>query len=214
ASYNHYLCILFQHCGSWVSVSVFEFHTIVVQPREDVTLRCSNLSSFPVHIFWFKLVNGSNASIISSMNIPECNASLREGFQNGKFTMTSNRTNLFLSITQLDFSDSGLYICGTSLELKSGIFSATYLQVQVDAFVVPFWILCATSIFLLIVIIYLAAKNRRTQTVCLCLQNPDSDTLNYAALNFVHKPKRNRMTRYQIVTASAVTPSLCPASAS
>ncbi|XP_021171504.2 uncharacterized protein LOC105925530 [Fundulus heteroclitus] len=183
----------------WVSVSVFEFHTIVVQPREDVTLRCSNLSSFPVHIFWFKLVNGSNANIISSMNIPEYNASLREGFQNGKFTMTSNRTNLFLSITQLDFSDSGLYICGTSLELKSGIFSATYLQVQVDAFVVPFWILCATSIFLLIVIIYLAAKNRRTQTAQADSQNsqqnknPDSDTLNYAALNFVHKPKRNRM---------------------
>uniref|UniRef100_A0A3P9N1L2 Immunoglobulin domain-containing protein n=1 Tax=Poecilia reticulata TaxID=8081 RepID=A0A3P9N1L2_POERE len=197
--------------SGWVSSSVFDFHTVVVQPREEVTLWCSNFSILPVHIFWYKLVDGSNASCISSMFSSEVNASLREGFENGRFNMTSNRTNIFLSIKQVDASDSGLYICGKDLEWN--IFSSTYLQVEVDVFVEPFWILCAASIFLLIIIICLVAKIRRiqkgieysllmkmqkcTNTESLNLKppsmNPESDNLNYAALTFkTPKTKRTR----------------------
>ncbi|MED6240114.1 hypothetical protein ATANTOWER_016251 [Ataeniobius toweri] len=190
----------------WVSVSVFEFHTVVVQPSEEVTLQCSNFCSFPAHIFWFKLANGSNSTLISSMFTSESRVSLREGFQNGKFTMTSNRTDLFLSIKWVDFSDPGLYTCGTSQD----IFSATYLQVQVDVFSVPFWIMCAASVFLLILVICLVAKIRRVQTAQADSKtqqqnkNPDSDTLNYAALNFHSKPKRNRLAEAEDVLETNV----------
>ncbi|XP_054914676.1 uncharacterized protein LOC129378365 [Poeciliopsis prolifica] len=182
---------------SWVSTAVFDFHTVVVQPSEEVTLWCSNFSALPVHIFWYKLVDGSNASCISSMFSYEANASLREGFENGKFTMTSNRTNIFLSIKQTDASDSGLYICGYGSDFGWKIYSSTYLQVEVDVFVEPFWIPCAASIFLLIVIVCLVAKIRRIQKAQANSQNPqpnknpDSDNLNYAALTF-KKPQTIR----------------------
>lgn len=110
-------------------MSVFEFYTLVVQPSEEVTLWCSNLSGFPAHIFWFKLVDGSSGSCISSMFSSDSDALLREGFQNGKFTTTSNTTNLFLSIKWVDSSDSGLYTCGKGMDLKREIFTATFLQV-------------------------------------------------------------------------------------
>ncbi|XP_014886963.1 uncharacterized protein LOC106946833 [Poecilia latipinna] len=183
----------------WVSSSVFDFHTVVVQPRKEVTLWCSNFSALPVHIFWYKLVDGSNASCIASMFSSEVNASLREGYENGKFNMTSNRTNIFLSIKQVDASDSGLYICGNGKDLEWNIFSSTYLQVEVDVFVEPFWILCAASIFLLIIIICLVEKIRRIQKARADSQNPqqiknpESDNLNYAALTFkTPKTKRTR----------------------
>ncbi|XP_023202580.1 uncharacterized protein LOC111611137 [Xiphophorus maculatus] len=184
---------------SWVSTSVFDFHTVVVQPREEVTLWCSNFSTLPVHIFWYKLVDGSNASCISSMFSPEVNALMKEGFKNDKFNMTSNKTNIFLSIKQVDASDSGLYICGYGNNFEWKIFSSTYLQVEVDVFVEAFWILCAASIFLLIIIICLVAKIRRIQKARADSQNPqpnknpDADNLNYAALTFKSpKTKRTR----------------------
>lgn len=61
---------------------------------------------------------------------PEVNASMKEGFKNAKFNMTSNKTNIFLSIKQVDASDSGLYICGYGKDFEWRIFSSTYLQVE------------------------------------------------------------------------------------
>jgi len=93
--------------SGWMSVSVSEFHTVEVQSGEEVALLCSNFSSFPT--FWFKL---ANASHISSVFSSKFNASLCDGFPNSKFNMTNNTTDLFMSIKQVDFSDSGLYFCG------------------------------------------------------------------------------------------------------
>jgi len=110
-------------------VSVLQFHTLEVQPGEEVTLLCSNFTSFPAHIFWFKMANGPNTGCISSMLSSESSASLCDGFPNSKFNMTSNTTNLFLNIKKVDFSDSGRYFCGYNKDGLSVIFSATYLQV-------------------------------------------------------------------------------------
>ena len=116
--------------SGWTSVSVAEFHTVEVQPGEEVTLLCSNFSSFPSHIFWFKLDDRPNISCISSMFSSDDNASFCDGFQHGKFNMMSNTTTLFLKIQQVDLSDSGLYFCGFNSDGKPVIVSATYLNVQ------------------------------------------------------------------------------------
>ncbi|CAG5929484.1 unnamed protein product [Menidia menidia] len=100
----------------WVSVSVSEFHTVEVQPGEEVTLLCSNFSILPTFIFWFKMANGPNATCISYMMISDSNASLCDGYKNDQFKMTSNTTNLFLNIKQVDLSDSGLYFCGVYID--------------------------------------------------------------------------------------------------
>ncbi|XP_078020530.1 uncharacterized protein LOC144459773 [Epinephelus lanceolatus] len=117
---------------SLISVSVSEFHTVEVQPGEQVTLMCSNFTSFISHILWFRLTRRANISCISSMLTSDTKALLCDGFQNGKFNMASNTTTLFLTIKPVDVSDSGLYFCGISPDGKSVIDSATYLNVQAD----------------------------------------------------------------------------------
>uniref|UniRef100_A0A8C9X3R1 Ig-like domain-containing protein n=1 Tax=Sander lucioperca TaxID=283035 RepID=A0A8C9X3R1_SANLU len=107
---KRYITMLF--VSGLISVCVSEFHTVEVQPAEQVTLMCSNFSSFITYMFWFRLDSRPNISRISSMWSSDSNASLYDGFQNGKFNMTSNTTTLFLNINHVDLSDSGLYFCG------------------------------------------------------------------------------------------------------
>uniref|UniRef100_A0A3Q2R104 Ig-like domain-containing protein n=1 Tax=Fundulus heteroclitus TaxID=8078 RepID=A0A3Q2R104_FUNHE len=146
---------------SWITKSDFEFNSLVVRPGEEVTLQCSNFSNVPVHIFWFKLSDGPNVSSISSMIHSEYEAEPCDGYPSDKFSMTSNGTNIILSIKQVNSSDFGVYICGFKSNGFWRIFSETYLQVEGKA----------------------AANMINVVT------NLDSDTLNYAALHF--RPKIN-----------------------
>ncbi|KAL4006401.1 secretory carrier-associated membrane protein [Sarotherodon galilaeus] len=158
---------------SWISVLAFEFHSVEVQPGEEVTLQCSNFSSYCVHLSWFRSTNRPNASRISSMISPDKNASFNEGFQNGKFSMTSNISVLFLEIKQVDSSDSGLYFCGELNNEKFIVYGATNLKVQEDASQNPSsMILGSLTVFLLLVIIGLVVKIRKLQTAEDDGQNP------------------------------------------
>ncbi|XP_051285138.1 uncharacterized protein LOC127379515 isoform X4 [Dicentrarchus labrax] len=186
---------------SWFSVSVSEFHTVEVQPGEEVTLLCSNFSSLPVHMSWFKLAHRPNASRISSMMSSDANVTFFDGFQNGKFNMTSNTTTLFLIIKPVDLSDSGLYFCGFQSDGNSVIFSATSLKVQ-DLFdgtiSLMSVILGALIVVLIIVVIGLVVKIKKIQSAHKEEPNPQhsenlgSDHLNYAALSFHQKARRSR----------------------
>ncbi|XP_039677626.1 T-cell surface glycoprotein CD8 beta chain-like [Perca fluviatilis] len=185
---------------SLISVCVSEFHTVELQPAEQVTLMCSNFSSSTGHIFWFRLDSRPNISRISSMQSSDSNASLYDGFQNGKFNMTSNTTTLFLNITHVDLADSGLYFCGFYSDGKPIIVSATYLKVQevFDGIKSPTSvILCALTVFLVPVLISLVVIIRRLHTAD-NEQNPQrtenvgSDDLNSAALRFLPNTIRNR----------------------
>lgn len=105
-----------------------------VRSGKEATLLCNNYTSFPVHIFWFRLGNGPNTSCISSMFSYDTNASICGGFLNGRFKMTSNVSTIFLQIMQVDVPDSGLYSCGFLTNLHSRqlpvVVSATYLKVH------------------------------------------------------------------------------------
>uniref|UniRef100_A0A3P9BH90 Ig-like domain-containing protein n=1 Tax=Maylandia zebra TaxID=106582 RepID=A0A3P9BH90_9CICH len=168
----------------WISVLAFEFHYVEVQPGEEVTLQCSNLSRLNIRLFWFRSTNRPSASRISSMVSPESSVTFYEGFQNVKFNMTSNISVLFLEIEQVDSSDSGLYFCG---ELKNEMFivyGATNLKVQgklvffsidslTDSSQNPStMILGSLTVFLLLVIIGLIVKIRKFHTAEDDGQNP------------------------------------------
>ncbi|XP_042258268.1 uncharacterized protein LOC121890068 [Thunnus maccoyii] len=184
-----------------IAASLSEFYTVEVQPGEDVILLCSNFSSVPIHIHWFRLANRSNTSCISSMASSDSNVSFCDGFQNHKFNMTSNTTALFLKIKQVDLSDSGLYFCGFKTDGNPVIVSATYLKVQ-EVFdgisTLMSAILVGLTVFLLLVIIGLVVKIRKLHTAQTEGQNPQhsenlgSDALNYAALSFHPKAKTRR----------------------
>uniref|UniRef100_A0A3Q3GDZ1 Ig-like domain-containing protein n=1 Tax=Labrus bergylta TaxID=56723 RepID=A0A3Q3GDZ1_9LABR len=163
---NHFSC-----CprSGLLSVSVSEFHTVDAQPGEEVTLLCSNFTLFPLHITWFRLNSTSNTSRISSLSSTDEKASFFGEFQNSSFDVTSNSTHLFLKMKQVDFSHSGLYLCGFSSEGNSVIVSATYFKVQ-EAFIgrdsYLNMILGALVVFLSAVIFTLVVLIRKPQTGC------------------------------------------------
>ncbi|XP_014862398.1 PREDICTED: uncharacterized protein LOC106929777 [Poecilia mexicana] len=189
---------------SWISVSGFQFHVSVAQPGAEVTLRCSNMSTYRSQVFWFKLDNGPLGCISSMLNA-ESAPSWYDPFQPEKFTMRSDSANVSLRIKPLDVNDSGLYFCGHYFDAFPAVFTATYLKVEeisVDSSEEPDgpdsllnWILGGIIIFLVIVIFGLIVKIRILYSERKTLQhheNLDSHTMNYAALSFAPKAKSNR----------------------
>ncbi|XP_034532803.1 uncharacterized protein LOC117807579 [Notolabrus celidotus] len=183
---------------SWMSVSVSEFHTEEAQPGEEVTLLCSNFSSIPSHVVWFRLNSTSNVSPISSMFISDGNATF---FQNSTYDTTSNGTHLFLKIKPVELWDSGLYFCGLILNKESVIVSATYLKVEaffgrnilMDMILGALIAFLSSVIFALFLIIRKFKTAQRTEE-----QNPQrseidaSLDLHYAALTFQPKAKSRK----------------------
>uniref|UniRef100_A0A3B3TWI3 Ig-like domain-containing protein n=1 Tax=Poecilia latipinna TaxID=48699 RepID=A0A3B3TWI3_9TELE len=171
---------------SWICESL----TVEVHPGEDITLFCSNLSSSPTQTDWFRVINGTKPSCISSMYGPEGEASYCHGFQSEKFNMSSNVTTVFLHIKQVDLMDSGLYFCGFYRKKHTVVGSATELIIKEAADqlmdLMP-GILGALTALLSVTVVVLAVKNRRLERGT----NVDPDDLNYAALSFQAKAKKS-----------------------
>ncbi|XP_075890096.1 uncharacterized protein LOC142893421 isoform X2 [Nelusetta ayraudi] len=153
-------------CISWIFVSGSESQTVEVQLGANVTLQCSNVSRSATHTQWFRVVNRTKPSCVSSMFYPQLEDSLCPGFTNGKFKMTSNISHVFLKINPVDFSDSGLYFCGLYINKFTVISSITLLNVQDEPTgmaKLPMMILGGLTLILLIVIVALAFKVKRLQ---------------------------------------------------
>uniref|UniRef100_A0A672IH44 Ig-like domain-containing protein n=1 Tax=Salarias fasciatus TaxID=181472 RepID=A0A672IH44_SALFA len=184
--------------AGWISSSVGDFRTVEVLPGEEVTMLCSNFTDLFTRIFWYRLANtGSNISSISSMLSSDGNATLYTGFKNGRFTMTSNNSHVFLNIKPVDLSDFGLYFCRRYRNNGMDIFDHTYLKMQ-DSLNSTYMLLGGLIVFLIVVIVALVFKIRMIlyqMSNCKCFhsQSQESDGLNYAAVSF--QPRTNRGRR-------------------
>uniref|UniRef100_A0A665VIL9 Immunoglobulin domain-containing protein n=1 Tax=Echeneis naucrates TaxID=173247 RepID=A0A665VIL9_ECHNA len=121
-SHNNHALIL-----SWISVS--ESRTVDAQSGGDVTLLCSNISQETTQTDWFRLINGTKATCVSSMYRPDGPTSFCKGFEHG-FEMSTNVTMIFLKIKRVNLSDSGFYFCGFYRDQHTVIAETTYLNVQ------------------------------------------------------------------------------------
>ncbi|XP_044196628.1 uncharacterized protein LOC122973286 isoform X1 [Thunnus albacares] len=200
---------------SWISVSVSESQVVEVQSGQEVTLQCTNISKHESITFWLRLVNRTKINCISVKIRFDSEAELCDGFQKGKFEMSSNISTVSLNITQVDSSDSGLYFCGFYTSARY-VFSEIYLKVkgsddgshddvddtskkcecESDGITkLTSVILAGLTVFLVMVIIGLLLKIRKLKTAEE-EQNPQpsenqaSDELNYAAVTFQAKRKR------------------------
>uniref|UniRef100_A0A665VIM8 Immunoglobulin domain-containing protein n=1 Tax=Echeneis naucrates TaxID=173247 RepID=A0A665VIM8_ECHNA len=166
----------------WISVS--ESRTVDAQSGGDVTLLCSNISQETTQTDWFRLSNGTKATCVSSIYRPDGPPSFCKGFEHG-FEMSTNVTMIFLKIKRVNLSDSGFYFCGFYKDQHTVIGETTYLNVQelcngtADLMSV---ILGGLTVLLTIVVIVLIIRICRLQ----------KEDLNYAALSFKARPKRNR----------------------
>ncbi|XP_041821216.1 uncharacterized protein LOC121626656 [Chelmon rostratus] len=198
---------------SWISVSLSQSQTVEVQPGEEVTLLCSNYTSSPSLIMWFRVVSRTQPQCICSMFKHLEGAKFCSGFENGKFEMTSNSSTLFLKIKQVDLSDSGLYFCGYRLTRGLVIVHATYLQVE-DVFEgitkLMSVMLGGLTVFLIMVVICLAVQIKKLQKALVEERSPQgtecrgSDDVNYAAVTYRLQTERN----HRPVTSGQVEPNV------
>uniref|UniRef100_A0A7N9AML9 Immunoglobulin domain-containing protein n=1 Tax=Mastacembelus armatus TaxID=205130 RepID=A0A7N9AML9_9TELE len=157
--------ILFLCSLGWVSVSGSESEHVQVQPGEEVTPLCPNISTTPTQTDWFRLVKRTKPCCVSSM-------------------FDSNVSTVFLKVKHVDLSDSGLYFCGFYINKHTVIASAVELSVQGETVDHN----NPSYVFLSIIYFHNSMKIEQVAKIC----NRSSDDLNYAPLNFRAKPKRNR----------------------
>ncbi|KAM9426583.1 uncharacterized protein KZ484_020648 isoform 1-T1 [Pholidichthys leucotaenia] len=200
-----------------ISVIGSEIQMLEVQPDQDVTLQCSNISRTPTPAEWFRVVNRAKPRCISSLFGNQEDISYCDGLKNGKFEISSNITTVFLKINHVNVSDAGLYFCGFYMDGDTTIVDAVEIRFQGDiesrekiedhvdcktqkksdkVSLLISIILGGLTVFLTAVVIILAVKIRKFQKVAnvdVCAersQNKSSDDLNCAALNFQSKAKR------------------------
>uniref|UniRef100_A0A3Q2R3A0 Uncharacterized LOC105925526 n=1 Tax=Fundulus heteroclitus TaxID=8078 RepID=A0A3Q2R3A0_FUNHE len=185
---------------------ICESQTVEVHHNEDITLFCSNISQSATQTEWFRVINRTEPSCISSMYGAEGVASYCNGIQNEKFEMSSNTKTVFLQIKRVDPWDCGLYLCGFYMNKHTVIGNATHLTIKEEADQqtdLMLGILGALTFLLSVAVIILAVKNRKLQTGT----NLDSDDLNYTALSFqadskrCHRPAPNEELQSHVVYA-------------
>ncbi|KAL4006414.1 acidic leucine-rich nuclear phosphoprotein 32 family member A/C/D [Sarotherodon galilaeus] len=186
---------------SWISVSGSEFQTVEVQSGEEVALQCSNISRSSTHTEWFRVVNRATLSCIASMYGSNGQALFCDGFQNGKFNMTSNNVAVFLQIKPVDLSDAGLYFCGFFLDYHIIISTRVELRIQEESnrMTQPLSIILLAGLtgLLTMVVIILILKIRKLQTAPQqqpeqSSENVDSVDLNSAVLRLHPQTPRSR----------------------
>uniref|UniRef100_A0A8C7M5I4 Ig-like domain-containing protein n=1 Tax=Oncorhynchus mykiss TaxID=8022 RepID=A0A8C7M5I4_ONCMY len=183
---------------------------MVVHSGENVTLQCINVLKTHGQVGWFKQVNGSEPLCITYMWSSVPTVHHQNGFQGNHMKMVMTNITIFLTITEVEVADSGLYFCGM-LDKYLIFANATVLKVQGNLFntlsamtpnAQPFIleedgtmklfllvvILGVVTAVILIIILILVLKVRRDSNRL----NTDPDAINYAALNFTSKKKERR----------------------
>uniref|UniRef100_A0A3B3HEH3 Ig-like domain-containing protein n=1 Tax=Oryzias latipes TaxID=8090 RepID=A0A3B3HEH3_ORYLA len=166
-----------------------ESKTVEVQSGENVTLLCSDFTKNRQQTDWFRMVNSSKVSCISSMFGVDGDPSFCDGFDGGKFNMSSNSSSVSLKISGVDESDSGLYFCGFYRNRHTVIGDVTQLIIKGEDNDSN-----AEEQGSSHMVVVLAVKIRKLLTAARKEQentkNLDSNDLNYAALSFNQKPKK------------------------
>uniref|UniRef100_A0A3Q3LBM4 Uncharacterized LOC113122371 n=1 Tax=Mastacembelus armatus TaxID=205130 RepID=A0A3Q3LBM4_9TELE len=173
---------------TWVSVSGSEFQTVQVQPGQEVTLLCRNISTSPTHTFWSRFTNRTRISCISSMYKSDSSPSFCHGFQNGKYEMSSNVSTVFLTIKQVDLSDSGLYLCGFYINGHTIIHVEDVTVQEPNAVTELMSAILAAAVTVTVVLIMTIIALAQSDS----LQNVDSDDPKDAALSFYSATIRSR----------------------
>ncbi|XP_041635219.1 uncharacterized protein LOC121504484 isoform X1 [Cheilinus undulatus] len=153
-------CLL---CSFFWIVSGSENNTLEVWSGEDVTLHCSNFSSFHTWMFWFKVVNGSEPHCVCNMYTYGAPVNFCRGFTKGKFEMTSNISTVFLKIREVNSSDSGMYFCGFTEGSDPKIIDPTFLVVHDDPDVEARKMFLILAVVLALIIVCLAVEIIRLQ---------------------------------------------------
>ncbi|XP_053466769.1 uncharacterized protein LOC128599280 [Ictalurus furcatus] len=175
--------------------------SLEAEAGDNVTLWCQHGLTEPGSIFWFKHTCGSVPLRLGCKKFRTSAPSENCYFftESERIVMSVHGKSTSLTITAVNVSDTGLYYCSFSDQM---IFSnSTSLQVKGSDSSAVFFMLNAVFgaviVILLGVLIFIILKHRKTLRGAEAedIEDPDSDSVNYAALRF-SKKKTNRTKRH------------------
>ncbi|KAK0139563.1 hypothetical protein N1851_023561 [Merluccius polli] len=160
--------------SAWLVVSLPDSQTLEVEPRDNVTLSCTNVSRSPTVALWMRGDNTSKPIMISSVfGSDRSFVRYMDGFQHGRHVLDSNLIFINLTILQVEVSDSGWYFCLFYHSTELVMVNSTILKIHGnDAFheeddtnyksdeklIMVGGILGAVNVFLVLVILGLILK--------------------------------------------------------
>ncbi|XP_060763409.1 uncharacterized protein LOC132872530 [Neoarius graeffei] len=174
--------------------------TVEVEAGDNATVWCQHELTAPGPIFWYQhtsdlvpLLRGCKR-FFTSLQLENCIFFT----ESERIVMSIHGKNTSLTITAVNVSDTGLYYC-SFIDLNQVNFrNSTFLQVKGSVSSPVFFILTvvfgAVIVILLSVLIFIILKHRETHRGAGAedKEDPDSDSLHYAALQFSKKKiKRN-----------------------
>ncbi|XP_053530414.1 uncharacterized protein LOC108255589 isoform X2 [Ictalurus punctatus] len=187
--------------------------TLEAEAGDNVTIWCQHGLTKTGFIFWFKHTSDSVPLRLGCKKFRTSAPSENCYFftESERIVMSDHGKNTSLTITAVTVSDTGLYYCSFSDKM---IFSnSTSLQVKgvnktfsedkatgSDSSAVFFMlnaVFGAVNLILLGVLIFIILKHRKTHRGAEAedIEDPDSDSVNYAALQF-SKKKTNRTKKH------------------
>uniref|UniRef100_A0A4W4DNZ6 Ig-like domain-containing protein n=1 Tax=Electrophorus electricus TaxID=8005 RepID=A0A4W4DNZ6_ELEEL len=165
---------------------------LVAEPGDDVTIWYQHNLMEAVFIYWFKHTNHSvphhAACQLYLQYFSSRPCSLVN--QSKHIVMTVNSQNTSLTITGVNYTDSGLYYCGIPQSTHISFSNATYLHVIAHCFSEVYFMLTVVfgGVIVILISVLLVMLKRRKQhqdgTFFVLLQEQDSK---YAALHFSDK---------------------------
>ncbi|KAM3591129.1 uncharacterized protein V6R79_022934 [Siganus canaliculatus] len=170
--------------------------TVEVQPGEEASLQCTSMIVSPSLEFWIRQINRTDVHCVSFLTGDSADPKYCEGIDSGKFKMSKKSSTLFLTIKDVDSSDSGQYICGffTNGNLHSSVISVQVKDKSDETAKLLSGVLGGLTVVLVLLIIGLVVKIRKLQTANKEEPRPqpaeDSQNVTYAAVEIRPKGRR------------------------
>ncbi|XP_058231681.1 uncharacterized protein LOC131343768 [Hemibagrus wyckioides] len=181
--------------------------TMEAEAGDNVTIWCQHDLSVTSFIFWFKHTSDSVPLLLGCKKFRTSAPSETCYFfsESERIVMSVHSSKTSLTITAVNVSDTGLYYCSFTQLDQVKFRNSTYLQVKVclpgsvspAVFFMLIVVFGAVIVFLLTVLIFIILKHRKThrgaEGKTEVKKVSDSDSVNYAALQFSKKKtKRNK----------------------
>ncbi|XP_058231680.1 uncharacterized protein LOC131343767 [Hemibagrus wyckioides] len=164
---------------------------------DNVTIWCQHDLTETSFIFWFKQTSDSVPLLLGCKRFRTSAPSETCYFfsESERIVMSVHGSKTSLTITAVNVSDTGLYYCSFTQLEQVRFRNSTNLQVKGSVSPAVFFMLIvvfgAVIVFLLTVLIFIILKHRKTVS--------DSDSVNYAALQFSKKKtKRDKRHDFEV----------------
>uniref|UniRef100_A0A4W4DP01 Ig-like domain-containing protein n=1 Tax=Electrophorus electricus TaxID=8005 RepID=A0A4W4DP01_ELEEL len=134
---SHFLILSSLTAGMVLTLGSPDTLILVAEPGDDVTLWYQYNLMKPAYIHWFKHTDHSVPDQLHCQFYKKYYATSPCDFikQSNQIVMSVNSQNTSLTITAVNYTDSGLYYCGIWHSNNISFSNATYLQVTGNIFV-------------------------------------------------------------------------------